>query len=172
VPVIDISGTDEHVAAGAMLAAFGAATTASAATTGRVIARWGVRGPIVLALALLALSELTMGLGAADHGLAAVTVAMLIGGAGFGLSGTALYNTGLGALEERDAGVASGVLWSGRYVGAIVAASLFAAFVGDAATGDDTNVEPLLLVAAGLAALGMVLALRLPARVAHEHRLG
>lgn len=172
VPVLDVGGADDRVAAGAMLAAFGAAATVMAALTGRVVARWGARVPVVVAFALLALAQLGMGLDAADRGIGVVTACMLVGGAGCGLSGTALYTIGLEAIEERDAGVASGVLYSGRYFGTIAAASLFAAIVGDVVADAGPEVQPLLLAAAGAAVFGAALALLLPAHLAHEHRLG
>ena len=94
-----------------------------------------------------------------------VTIALLIGslaliGTGIGLSNAAVQAAGVEALEPRDAGVASGIFSTGRYVGGIASASLVAALV----TGAQGDYGLLFTIEAAAALLATLLALALPGR--------
>jgi DHA2 family methylenomycin A resistance protein-like MFS transporter len=86
---------------------------------------------------------------------------LLCAGAGLGLSNPPIQTAGIEALDPRDAGVASGLFSTGRYLGGIAAASLVAATVaGDGATDYGT----LFALAATAAWLSAVVATALPGR--------
>jgi hypothetical protein len=115
----------------------------------------------MLGFGLCAAAELPVALELVT-GEAAIAACLAAAGAGLGLSTPALFASGLEALSERDAGVATGVVWSGRYLGSITASSLFAAAVGEASGAAAADVAPMLVGAAAAAALGGLLAARLP----------
>jgi EmrB/QacA subfamily drug resistance transporter len=127
---------------------------------GRMSDRFGRRvaasgGLVLLGGAMLALAVAGSG----------VSVPLLIGwllcaGAGLGLANPSMQAAGVEALDWRDAGVASGLLSTGRYLGGIAAASLVAASV----TGKGGDYTTLFAVAAAAAWLAAVLATALPGR--------
>jgi MFS family permease len=115
------------------------------------------------ATGLVLLSGAMLLLAVAGSGVSAPLLAgSLVGaGAGLGLATPALQTAGLEALDARDAGVASGLLSTGRYLGGILAAGLVAASLDGQGQGD---FRMLFALATGAVAIALALAIALPGR--------
>jgi EmrB/QacA subfamily drug resistance transporter len=122
--------------------------------------RVGRRGAATAGLAMLAAALLPLGIVGADVPTSLLVASLALAGAGIGLSNAAVQAAGIEALDARDAGVASGIFSTGRYVGGIAAASLVAAL----ANGDGADYGLLFTIEAAAALLSMALALVLPGR--------
>jgi predicted MFS family arabinose efflux permease len=152
VPLLASSG-----AAGLLLAGFTAAAAIASAAAGRLTARAG--GLAAGGLALLAVALIPLAAAGDEAGDVLIAACMVAAGAGLGAANVALLSAGMEALAARDAGLATSVLNTGRYLGAIVASSLLALLAQD---GSGTG--PLFAVAAGAAALAAALAVKLGRR--------
>jgi DHA2 family methylenomycin A resistance protein-like MFS transporter len=122
---------------------------------GRLADRLGRRGPTVAGLSVLALGLVPLAL----HGGGVTTQALLaclgLIGAGLGLSSAGLQAAVLEAVGPRDAGVASGVFSTSRYVGSIVGSGALAGFLRPASDSAAGFVD-VFLMAAGAALLSVV----------------
>jgi len=102
---------------------------------GRLADRVGRRGPAVAGLSLLVLGLAPLAL----HGGQIATYVLLAGlgliGAGLGLSSAGLQAAALEAAGSGEAGVASGVFSTSRYLGSIVGSAALAGFLGPAGDG-------------------------------------
>ena len=123
--------------------------------------RLGRRGTASAGLVLLGGAMLALAVAGSGVSVPVLVGSLLSAGAGLGLSNPPLQTAGVEALDARDAGVAAGILSTGRYLGGIVAASLVAASVTGEGGGDFAMLFALAAAAAGLAA---VLAVALPGR--------
>ena len=128
---------------------------------GRMSDRLGRRGTASAGLVLLGGAMLALAVAGSGVSVPLLVGSLLCAGAGLGLSNPPLQTAGVEALDSRDAGVASGLLSTGRYLGGIAAASLVAASVTGEGGGDYATLFALAAAAAWLAA---VLATRLPGR--------
>ena len=128
---------------------------------GRMSDRLGRRGTASAGLVLLGGAMLALAVAGSGVSVPVLVGSLLSAGAGLGLSNPPLQTAGVEALDARDAGVAAGLLSTGRYLGGIVAASLVAASVTGEGGGDFAMLFALAAAAAGLAA---VLATVLPGR--------
>ncbi|HUR85540.1 MAG TPA: MFS transporter [Solirubrobacteraceae bacterium] len=147
--------------AGLALAMLSVAMIAVAPIGGRLADRVGHRIPAGCGLSLLVVATAAlaaMGSAPSAIGLAA---ALLVGGAGLGLSGAAIQTAAMEAVSERHAGVAAGLYSTGRYAGSIVSAGLLAVVLG----GGAQHAPAFFAVTAVAAAGAVVLALRLGPRV-------
>lgn len=151
VPLLVSSGE-----AGLLLAGFTAAAALCSALAGRLVNRAGRRVPAVAGLALLAAGMAPLAAAGDDAGTGLLLGCLVAAGCGLGLSNVALFSAGMEALDARDAGLATSVLSTGRYLGAIVASSLLAL-----AAGNGSGADALFLTAAVAAALGSALAVML-----------
>jgi EmrB/QacA subfamily drug resistance transporter len=135
----------------------------------------GRRTAAVGGLALLSAALVPLAVGGAD-----VATPMLIGslafvGAGLGLSNAAVQAAGVEALDPRDAGIASGIFSTGRYLGGIAAASLVAglASAGNAHFGLLFGIETVAALLSVLCATALPGRVRAPAvQVAAASRSG
>jgi len=128
---------------------------------GRMSDRLGRRGTASAGLVLLGGAMLALAVAGSGVSVPVLVGSLLSAGTGLGLSNPPLQTAGVEALDARDAGVAAGLLSTGRYLGGIVAASLVAASVTGEGGGDFAMLFALAAAAAGLAA---VLAVALPGR--------
>ncbi len=146
---------------GLALAALTVPMVALSPLGGRMADRLGHRVTALSGLAILAAAMLPLAIAGHRAGVPLLVCSMLGAGAGVGLSTPPLQTAGIEALDARHAGVASGLLSAGRYLGGIVAASLVAASFTDQGGGDYTT---LFSFATGAAALAAVLSMALPGR--------
>jgi MFS family permease len=114
-------------------------------------------------LVLLGGAMLSLALAGRDLSVPLLVGSLLCAGAGLGLSNPPIQAAGIETLDPSDAGVASGLFSTGRYLGGIAAASLVAASVAHEGRDAYSALFALATVAAGLAA---ILATALPGRPA------
>jgi EmrB/QacA subfamily drug resistance transporter len=122
--------------------------------------RAGRRNAGVLGLAVLTAGLLPLALAGSEIATAPLLGSLALIGAGLGLSNAAVQAAGVEALGPRDAGVASGIFFTGRYVGGIAAASLVASLVSDGRA----DYGLLFAIAMAAALLSTLLAVALPGR--------
>ncbi|HEX8067844.1 MAG TPA: MFS transporter [Thermoleophilaceae bacterium] len=149
VPLLAAAGT-----AGLLLGAFTAAAALASWAGGRILAERRRRLPAAAGLALLAAALAPLALAGDDPATALLLPCLALAGTGLGVANPALFGAGMEALDARDAGVATSVLLTSRYLGAIVAAALLAALVDAAGSGSAT----MFLLASGAAAAAAILA--------------
>lgn len=146
---------------GLALAALTVPMVALSPVGGRMSDRIGRRVTAAAGLVLLGGGMVPLALAGRGVSAALLVGSLLCAGAGLGLSNPPLQAAGIEALDPRDAGVASGLLSTGRYLGGIAAASLVAASV----TGEGgRDFATLFALAAAAAWLSAALAIALPGR--------
>jgi MFS family permease len=162
--VLAESGGWSAAGAGLALAMLSVAMIAAAPLGGRIADRRGHRLPAVAGLSLLVVSSLGLALMGASPNAAGLAAALLVGGAGLGLSGAAIQTAAMEAVPQRHAGVAAGLYSTGRYAGSIVSALLLALVHGDGSE----HATAFFAIAAVAAAGAVALALRLGPPLANE----
>ncbi len=125
---------------------------------GLISDRSGRRVAAVTGLALLTVSLLPLALTGQEVAAPLLIGSLALAGAGLGLSNAAVQAAGVEALHARDAGVASGIFSTGRYLGGIAAASLVAGLVN----GGGQGYGLLFTVETMAPSLSMLLAFALP----------
>lgn len=128
---------------------------------GRMADRAGRRATAATGLVVLAGAMLPLAIVGGGADVPLLVCAMLGAGTGVAISTPPLQAAGIEALDLRYAGVASGLLSTGRYLGGIVAAGLVAASAAGAGSGDYTIV---FAFATGAALLAATLSIALPGR--------
>jgi EmrB/QacA subfamily drug resistance transporter len=146
---------------GMALAALSVPMVALSPVGGRMSDRIGRRATATVGLVLVGGAMVPLAVAGQGVSVPLLIASLLCAGAGLGLSNPPIQTAGIEALDPRDAGVASGLFSTGRYLGGIAAASLVAATVaGDGATDYGT----LFALAATAAWLSAVVATALPGR--------
>ena len=146
---------------GLALAGMSVPMFALAPVGGRLSDSAGRRVAAVSGLALLTAGMLPLAAAGGDVANEVLLGSIALVGAGLGLSNAAVQVAGVEALDPSHAGVASGLFYTGRYLGGIAAASLVAALVN----GGQPNYGALFTIEAVAALLSTLLALALPGRV-------
>lgn len=144
---------------GLALAALTVPMVAFSPVGGRMSDRLGRRATAIVGLVLLSGAMLSLALSGRDMRVPVLIGSLLSAGAGLGLSNPPVQTAAIEALDPSDAGVASGLFSTGRYLGGIAAASLVAASVTDVGANRYAALFGLAAAATGLAA---VLATALP----------
>jgi len=119
---------------------------------GRLADRLGRRAPTVAGLSLVALGLVPLALGGSRVTTQALLAGLGLIGAGLGLSSAGLQAAALEAAGPGEAGVASGVFSTSRYLGSIVGSGALAGFLGPAGDGV-TGFAAVFLMAAAAALL-------------------
>jgi EmrB/QacA subfamily drug resistance transporter len=146
---------------GVVLAIMLAAMIVVSPVGGRLADRFGRRLPATVGLALLTLGTVPMAVAGAQVRLPPLVVGLAFVGIGIGLAMPGLQSTAVESVREEEAGVASGIYSTSRYLGSIVGSALLAGLLG----ADRSNVDGLgrvfviVLIAAALAT-GVSLGLR------------
>lgn len=91
---------------------------------GRLSDRWGRRWPTVIGLALLTLGLLLLGLAGSESVLPVLVGGLGVAGIGLGLSSAGMQSAAVEAVPKNEAGVASGIFSTSRYLGSIVGSSV------------------------------------------------
>lgn len=144
---------------GLVLAALTVPMVAFSPVGGRLSDRIGRRSAATAGLALLGAAMLLLAVAGGGIGVPLLVGSLLVAGAGLGLSTPPVQAAGIEALDVHDAGMASGILSTGRYLGGIVAATLVVALAGGGHPGGEAA---LFAIAAGSAWVSAVLAGALP----------
>lgn len=144
----------------ALLAMFGA-NIALSPLGGRLADRLGRRWPTAVGMACLSLGLLPLAWLGWTIDVGWLLGSLFVTGVGVGLSSAGLQTSALEAVSVQDAGVASGVFSTSRYLGSIVGSSLLAGLLG-AQRGqlDNLNVVFVLALLAALGALALTLKLQ------------
>ena len=117
--------------AGLALALMSAVMVTVSPAAGRFADRNGHRAPALAGLALLAVAMAGLAAMGSVPPVVGVLVAMVTAGAGLGLANAPLQTSAVEAVDGCDAGVASGLYSTGRYLGSVGAAALLAVVLGD-----------------------------------------
>jgi MFS family permease len=150
--------------AGLLLAPMMLGTTASTIVSGRFIARTGryKRFPII-GLALMAAALIVLAVVAGDASRTTTGLGLVVFGIGFGMVTQVLVVAVQNSVDRRELGVATAATGFFRALGgAVGAATLGAVFAARADAGIADAVQTVFVVAAPLAAIGLLAVLRLP----------
>lgn len=138
---------------GATLAGLSVMSVVCSPVGGWLADRAGRRMPVVLGLSLFAIALVPLGVSRGLPPTPALIAILAAAGAGLGLSMAGMQAAAVEAVGPRDAGAASGIFSTSRYVGSIVGASVLPDLVGSSSASDPTAVFALIVPAAFLAAL-------------------
>ncbi len=126
VPLLLAARAGSSVGAGAVLAAMSGAMFIASPVGGSLADRWGRRRPALVGLALLLAGTLVPVSAGPGISIAGLVGALILIGLGIGTATAALQTTAVESVPARDAGMASGVYTTSRYLGSIVGSALLA----------------------------------------------
>lgn len=132
VPLLFAGRPGGSIAVGAVLAAMSGAMFLASPLGGVLADRWGRRRPVLLGLSLLVLGTGLLAAAGAGVTVPLLVAALLLIGLGIGTGTAALQTTAVEAAPAGDAGMASGVYTTSRYLGSIVGSALLAHLLGGA----------------------------------------
>jgi EmrB/QacA subfamily drug resistance transporter len=125
---------------------------------GRLADRLGRRTPAVVGLGLSALTSIPLVIATDGIPVGLLVGCLAVSGVGLGLSSAAMQTTSLESVPPEDAGVASGVYSTSRYLGSILGSSILAA------SGDPAS-RPIFLMVLAAAVIAAVSVTRIPRHV-------
>ena len=139
--------------AGLVLTAMSAAMIVVSPLGGRLADTFGRRLPTTMGLALLTLGAVPMAVAGAEIMLPPLVVGLVCVGMGMGLAMPGLQSTAVESVRKTEAGVASGIYSTSRYLGSIVGSAILAGLLGaDRSNADGlSRVFVIVLTAAALA---------------------
>lgn len=149
----------EGAAAGIILGALTLASSPLSVLGGKLVDHLGLRPPAVGGLALVTLGLIPLVLQPTALPLPLLVGSLIVMGAGVGLSMPAFQVGALHDIGEEDTGVATGVLFTSRYLGSMIGTSLLA---GPLAPDSSDAATLLFTVLVGAAALGAAVSGALP----------
>ena len=136
VPILLLRRSDWSSAeAGLVLAVMSLGMLVFSPVGGRLADRVGRRRPTVAGLGLLVVGFIPLVYGGGAITTRALLVGLALIGVGVGLSSAGLQAAAVEAVEPEDAGVASGIFSTSRYLGSIVGSGALAGFIGPAGSG-------------------------------------
>ena len=113
--------------------------------------RLGRRLPTTAGLAILTAGTLLIAVGSAEIGLTSLVVGLAVVGSGLALATPGLQTTAVEAADRTQAGAASGVYSTSRYLGSIVGSAIMAGLLGTG--GGDTGGTGLVFLVVVVAAV-------------------
>jgi MFS family permease len=116
--------------AGLVLTAMTAAMIAVSPLGGRLADVFGRRLPTTVGLALLTLGAVPMAVAGAEIMLLPLVVGLTFVGLGIGIATPGLQSTAVESVSTEEAGVASGIYSTSRYLGSIVGSALLVGLLG------------------------------------------
>jgi len=149
---------------GLVLSALSGTLIISSPFGGRLADQFGRRWPTVAGLALLTIGFVPLAITAGKISLLPLIVCLAIAGTGLGVSITGLQTSAIEALPAKEAGVASGVFSTSRYLGSIVGSSLLASLL-KSASGEDSRFGAVFLLVAIAAFVSFLVSFGLQSRV-------
>ncbi|MEJ2290803.1 MAG: MFS transporter [Deinococcales bacterium] len=172
VPLLLAARAGSSAGAGAVLAAMSGAMFLASPVGGSLADRWGRRRPALLGLGLLLAGTLLLATAGSGISIARLVGALMLIGLGIGTGTAALQTTAVESVAARDAGMASGVYTTSRYLGSIVGSALLARLAAGSgtaaapATVGTAFMGPVFIMVAGAAVLALVAAFGLRERPA------
>ena len=148
---------------GMVLASLSASMIVLAPLGGRLADRFGRRMPTTAGLSLLTLGALVVALGGSEISLAVLVVGLIVVGSGLAVATPGLQTTAVEAVDPAQAGAASGVYSTSRYLGSIVGSAILAGLL-PTAVGDTAGIGSVFFIVVVAAALATVASLGLRAR--------
>jgi len=149
--------------AGLVLTAMSAAMVVVSPLGGRLADTFGRRLPTTAGLALLTLGAVPLAAAGADIGLPPLVVGLALLGIGIGIATPGLQSTAVESVGTEEAGVASGIYSTSRYLGSIVGSAMLAGLVG-AGRSDAAGLDRVFVIVLTAALLATVASLGLRAR--------
>ncbi|HEV7217221.1 MAG TPA: MFS transporter, partial [Chloroflexota bacterium] len=151
--------TSSHV--GLVLTALSAGNVVFTPFGGRLADRYGRRAPVVGGLALFTLALLPLLREASGFSGPALTLSLAVAGAGLGIANPGMQTAAVEAVAAREAGAASGMYSTSRYLGSIIGSSVLPILLTASlpTTAATERVFALIILAAGCSA-AVSLALR------------
>jgi EmrB/QacA subfamily drug resistance transporter len=149
--------------AGLVLTALTAAMIVVSPLGGRLADRFGRRLPTIAGLAFLTLGAVPMAVAGAEIRLPPLVVGLMLVGAGIGIAMPGLQSTAVESVSREEAGAASGIYSTSRYLGSIVGSAILAGLVGAGRSDADGLGSVFVIVLMG-GALATVVGLGLRAR--------
>jgi MFS family permease len=129
------AGGRSSIETGLVLAALMVSSVVLSPIGGRLADRWGRRWPTVGGLSLLTFGLLLLAL-TAERGMLPVMVGSLsLAGVGLGLSMAGMQTAAVESVRAEEAGVASGVYSTSRYLGSITGSSVLAGLLAPTPAG-------------------------------------
>ena len=161
VPLLLVRRNGSDLQTGLVLTALSAAMIVMAPVGGRLADRLGRRVPTMAGLALLAVGVAPIAMMGADITLAALVGSLAVAGIGLGLSMPGLQTSAVESVGSREAGMASGVYSTSRYLGSILGSAILAGLLGaDRSDVDGLSAAFVMVLAAAILALISGLGLR------------
>ncbi|MGH8070846.1 MAG: MFS transporter [Candidatus Entotheonellia bacterium] len=154
--------------AGLVLTALTAAMIVVSPLGGRLADRFGRRLPTIAGLVFLTLGAVPMAVAGAEIRLPPLVIGLALVGAGIGIATPGLQSTAIESVSREEAGVASGIYSTSRYLGSIVGSAILAGLVGAGRSDADGLGRVFVIVLMG-AALATVVGLGLRARPEAHH---
>ncbi|MCH8207058.1 MAG: MFS transporter, partial [Chloroflexi bacterium] len=153
-------GGSSSLEIGVVLTALSASMIVMAPFGGFLVDRFGRRVPTVLGLGLLTLGTAPIAMAGAAVTLPTLVVSLAVVGIGLGVATPGLQTSAVESVAESEAGVASGLYSTNRYLGSILGTAILAGLLGgdrSDLSGLDTLFVIVLVAAllATLAALGL-----------------
>lgn len=116
--------------AGLVLAAMSAAMIVLSPLGGWLADKFGRRLPTIVGLALLTLGAAPLAVAGAAIMLPSLVIGLVFIGIGIGMATPGLQSTSIESVGKEEAGVASGIYSTSRYLGSIVGSAILAALLG------------------------------------------
>jgi DHA2 family methylenomycin A resistance protein-like MFS transporter len=149
--------------AGLVLTAMSAAMIVVSPLGGRLADTFGRRLPTIVGLAVLTLGAVPLAVAGAEIMLPPLLVGLVLVGAGIGIATPGLQSTAVESVSIEEAGVASGIYSTSRYLGSIVGSAILAGLLG-ADRSDADGLGRVFVIVLTAAALATVVGIGLQAR--------
>ncbi len=136
VPLLLVSRSESSsLLSGFVLTAMAGAMIIISPFGGQLVDKFGRRLPTTVGLALLALGAVPMAVDGAEVTMPVLIVGLAFVGLGIGLATPGLQTSSVESVREEEAGVASGIYSTSRYLGSIVGSAILAGLVQPSESG-------------------------------------
>lgn len=137
IPILLAARSDSSLRIGLILTVMSAGMTVTSILGGRLIDQFGRRAPTMAGLVLLAVGTLPIALNGSEVTIPELLVGLSLVGLGLGLAMPGLQITAVESVAKADAGSASGLYSTSRYLGSIIGSAIIAGILGSSQTGID-----------------------------------
>ncbi|MBI3325759.1 MAG: MFS transporter [Nitrospinae bacterium] len=169
VPLLLASRKDSStLQAGIVLTVMSAAMIVVSPLGGRLADTFGRRLPATAGLAVLTLGAVPLAVAGPEITLPPLVVGLVLVGCGIGMATPGLWSTAVESVSREEAGVASGIYSTSRYLGSIIGSAILAGLLG-ADRSDLTGLGRVFVIVLAAAALATVVGLGLRARPEADH---